>query len=251
MFFLKTQEREKIIKFYNKVPSFFDAQNSILYFLETPIALPPMNMYERKLTIFSGIFYKNATVLVFKNNGKKNCLEIKKEDWKFSDIGFENSPILKFSSEEEVMQIKNKILDEDFNILAFLIENNNKNKKEIVFQVIYMDKIFIAVTDKDFIKLIPFSFLDEEKLSLTNSVEQIPYVFEKTLENEETERIFIFSEKHKCGACQCVFIDPEKKALPSKPLFYFYIVRIKKNKVVKIHVCMADCPLTANSQQIT
>lgn len=244
-----SDEQKKIINYYNKIPTFTDLDNNAIYFLKNPIILPSMSKSERQLVIENGIFYNDTTVLIFKSNGQYSCFEIK-DNTTFEDLGFAAQPVLKFETEEDVQKIKETLLDDNYNVLGFIIQNSKKSKKEFIFQMIYKGTTFVAVTDKNFITLIPIKYLKQEEVGSFMSVEKIPYVFKRMLKHKEEELLFISSFVHKCGGCQPIFLTPENKKIPDRFLFYFYLVRVVDGKkIIKLFLSTSDCPVTTSSIQ--
>lgn len=244
-----TAMQKDIIKYYDDLPTSFD--NNAVYYLNKSILLPSMLKYNRNLTIHSGIYYKDSTVLIFNNNGENEYLDLNIDIYNdlYSDISISNSPMLKFKDHNEVNKIKETVLDENYNVLAFTYDNSDKQNKEIAFKCKFKDNIYIAITSNNLIKLYkPFFFQDDNIFAAVDN-DIIPCLYKKKLLNGDTEIMFIYSEIHKKGACNKVFINDEKKQIPSSFQFYFCIFRLNEQKVIKkINIFYSDCPLTNNSQ---
>lgn len=240
-----------LIDYYDDIP--YIDQNGI-YFINKLKSLPNMKKYDKKLVLYSSIFYSDTMVLIFKKNGEKDYVLLDEllQNIQFHDISVDDNPLLEFQNADFVEKLKETILDNNYHVLGVISPINNKKEKELVFKCQYNKKIYIVITKGNSLRFTNPIYFDKEKLNSVIDIESIPYIYKRKLNQNEEEVIFVSNELHKHGECQTVFINKDKKKIPETFKFYFYICRVntKLKKIVKIQLETNDCPITNNSKQI-
>lgn len=238
---------QELIKFYKQPPSFIDENG--FYYLNHHILLPELSDYTRRLIIHSAIYYfDDNIILLFKNNGKKDFIDIKQFEEDFTII---NEKTIRFKDLEKISNFKDYLFLEDYSIFGFFYNRFNKENKEIIFNCTFNDKQYMAITDSNMIKLINIEYISEEQLRDEKNLTTFPSVITKKIKNNQTEIIYIAAQKHLQGECRKIYINKEKKETPKIFLFYFFILRMNGNGIIeRINLYTYDCEANNNSQQI-
>lgn len=241
-------EKEEVINYFNEPPSSID-ENGI-YYINLSFNF---ELNERNLVVNNSVFYIDSekkivieTVLNFKQNGTKEFIDLSN----YTNISMDNRPLLDIEK-EDIENFKRKIINEDYNICGMVFTKNNqiKSNKELIFTATYQGKQYIAITQKNYIKLEEIIFLDPNIQDLKINVNKINYLFKRKLLNGNTDFFFMFSKIHSYGSCLHIFTNPENIFVPKNFVFVFYIIRARPDgSIIKIVSSTSDCSMSKNTQ---
>jgi hypothetical protein len=241
-----TKEQIDTIVYYDKYPTYADKFG--IYFLNTHLPLPKSDNIKRLNMVINSsiVYFDNTVILIFNPNGKNNSLEIKEND-KIRVVPInENDIFLKIDDIDFLNDIKNKLLNEDYNILGMIFNTNNPEQKELIFNVQFNKCNYIGITSNGTIKLVKVSYLKSDSFNFNDNV----CIFEMKLGEKFIEKICISSEIHQYGECRKVFLDQKTKKIPNHFKFYFTILRGSGSKVEKFFMQCHCCEVTNNSKEI-